>query len=91
MTNEFPANIDSWELSQIFLICKIRRHVTRLGLESTAAKSLQLDLVFLRAVLVSRRVRGWGMKGMGKGGRSNRNTKGPDSFLLQVGTCSKTE
>lgn len=91
MTNEFPANTDSWELSQIFLICKIRRHVTRLGLESTAAKSLQLDLLFLRAVLVSRRVRGGGMKRMGKGGRSNRKTKGPDSFLLQVGTCSKTE
>ena len=72
--------LHSWELSQIFLICKIRRHVTRLGLESTAANSLQLDLLFLRAVLVSRRVGSWGMKGMEKSGRSNRRTKGPVSY-----------
>lgn len=58
MTNEFPANIKSRELNQISLICKIRRHVTHLGPEPVAANSLQLDLLFLREVLVGRRM-GW--------------------------------
>lgn len=73
MTNTFPANSDRRELSQVSLICKIKRHVTLLAPESVGENSFQLKLLFLKAVLVGRR--GKADKG---DGRCNR-VKGPGS------------
>lgn len=84
MTNTFPANIDRRELSQVSLICKIKRHVTLLAPESVGENSLQLKLLFLKAVLVGRRGK------VDKGdGRCNR-VKGPAPPSLHQVPTPKT-
>lgn len=84
MTNTFPANSDRRELSQVSLICKIKRHVTLLAPESVGENSFQLKLLFLKAVLVGRR--GKADKG---DGRCNR-VKGPAPPSLHQVPTPKT-
>lgn len=85
VTNKFPANIDRRELNPISLICKIKRRVTLLAPESVAANSLQLEPLFLKVVLVSRRgLEGKGMQDVIE--KSRGQIPLPYSFRHQVPT-----